>query len=671
MEATLVLREIGVTACYTFRRIARRPGFWLVSILISLAAFGINTPFYSVGIMVSSYMAAWKACQVAQLFLGIYAVIWVAPVVFQDIAGRPREILLSKPCGCASYVAGAFCGATGSLALSGSLAMAGAVAAQTYFAEAPLRPGVFAYFYLVHLIPTLLVFTGFTAAIGLRCRSSAISAVAGLILMPSLAFLPDAVGLPFLGVTGMASDFFAYPHRIAQLVAGLVSYGSLTMWILIRTARVLRPNPGSTRSRLMNATILSSAVLSLTLGAAIDLGLMPGPYTSAPRSALAVREAVAAADVRPRHEIKVEGRVVHAVATPKNAGRLREFVETADDIAEVYTDLFGPLPYDRITIIEGRSLDVNWIASDGWYSYDPRAPGVIVLSKELIASGCRERNGRHSEFAALARVIAEQWWGCALKPKGEGEEWLVRAFGGYSAALALEHLRGKDAAQWWVHERRVSYLSSYHVMKKKDVALLEPAGILYYSYGTKVLDKGTFICYMLDRLVGRDTLVKAMRRYAQEGTSCQGATLAAFVRALETEAQQDLDWFFEQWLRRSELPEYHVRRVECRPANGGYAVSATIENSGATRMPVTVTVVDSRYEALASTRVEIGPGALVTARLLTAGGSPSRVIVDPGREILESRDDPYLWGIDPTNVAELDARTPEADAREGDPSNGA
>src|SRR5262249_22641002 len=63
-----------------------------------------------------------------------------------------------------------------------------------------------------------------------------------------------------------------------------------------------------------------------------------------------------------------------------------------------------------------------------------------------------------------------------------------------------------------------------------------------------------------------------------------------FQRVAELQTGQDLDWFFELWVRSSESVFYRVASKECGAAPGGFDCTVRVERAGAARMPVTVAV---------------------------------------------------------------------------------
>jgi len=61
-----------------------------------------------------------------------------------------------------------------------------------------------------------------------------------------------------------------------------------------------------------------------------------------------------------------------------------------------------------------------------------------------------------------------------------------------------------------------------------------------------------------------------------------------FQRIAEIQTGQDLDWFFEGWVRSSGSVFYRVAGKDCATASGGFDCTVKIERTGAVHMPVSV-----------------------------------------------------------------------------------
>jgi tetratricopeptide (TPR) repeat protein len=91
----------------------------------------------------------------------------------------------------------------------------------------------------------------------------------------------------------------------------------------------------------------------------------------------------------------------------------------------------------------------------------------------------------------------------------------------------------------------------------------------------------------LESVIGRETFAGLYRRCLREYA---GKRLGwrEFQRAAELQSGQDLDWFFEAWVRSGANAFYKAAAQECAPAAGGFDCTVKVESVGEMRMPLTI-----------------------------------------------------------------------------------
>ena len=95
--------------------------------------------------------------------------------------------------------------------------------------------------------------------------------------------------------------------------------------------------------------------------------------------------------------------------------------KTVGDLAgalQIYTDYFGPYPFDSLLVTETPT-------------YTGLAfPGLVLLSFQAFGA-------LHTGEAELFRAheVAHQWWGVAVEFKDYRDQWLSEGFSNYAAAL--------------------------------------------------------------------------------------------------------------------------------------------------------------------------------------------------------------------------------------------
>ena len=99
--------------------------------------------------------------------------------------------------------------------------------------------------------------------------------------------------------------------------------------------------------------------------------------------------------------------------------------------------------------------------------------------------------------------------------------------------------------------------------------------------------KGYCVVSALESVLGEETFERAYKRCLREfGGRCMGAH--EFQAVCEAESGQDLDWFFEQWVRSDRCLSYRIASQDCAGKDGKYVSKIEVKRLGALRMPVPV-----------------------------------------------------------------------------------
>ncbi|MFW6369516.1 MAG: M1 family metallopeptidase, partial [Myxococcota bacterium] len=156
----------------------------------------------------------------------------------------------------------------------------------------------------------------------------------------------------------------------------------------------------------------------------------------------------------------------------------------------------------------------------------------------------------------LAHELSHQWWGAVVWPASSLDLWLVEGMADYSALRALEMLRGEDEAElvWQENLELLMHLmeEGYGSVPGRDVPVRpETTGELQdYVYYLK----GSWVLRRLETLIGRQAMDAALASYFSGAVHATAGT-GDFISAVHESGGQDLEWFWEQWLHGTGLPE--------------------------------------------------------------------------------------------------------------------
>ncbi|MFW5955690.1 MAG: M1 family metallopeptidase [Rhodothermales bacterium] len=169
--------------------------------------------------------------------------------------------------------------------------------------------------------------------------------------------------------------------------------------------------------------------------------------------------------------------------------------------------------------------------------------------------------------------LGHEWWANLVTAPDWSDFWIHEGFCTYMQALYVEHLHGGSAYRQEMNTYRHNINNLQPVAPRQpqsttDMYFVEEGGMsdgdIYY--------KGAWILHTLRFLIGDDAFFESLRRFAYPDDQARRRTDGSQVRFVTTEDYRDLvedisgqqlDWFFDVYLRQPELPELDAER------NGG------------------------------------------------------------------------------------------------------
>lgn len=322
-------------------------------------------------------------------------------------------------------------------------------------------------------------------------------------------------------------------------------------------------------------------------------------------------------------------------------------LKKSKDILDFYSSVFGRYPYSSLTIVE---IPEFFMGGHG-------DQGMIMLYSRAF------RKGLSTDF--LAHEIAHNWWGALVSAKGEhslrsGEGfgifsraekkklqdqkehnlWLLEGFATYSSILYAEHEGGREKMIASLNDVRWEYLNKIeHYPDEPIISAEEEYG--RGAYHAIVYSKGALVLHMLRYVVGDEIFLKIMNTYAQryEGKS---TTIKDFQAICEEVSGRDLDWFFDEWIRKTTLPDYAIEDVRVTKSSSRYEVNFRVLQVGdITKMPVDITL--HTVESDITKKVWVDKASEWVS--FTTESKPVYVEVDKDHWILESDRSNNLYTI--------------------------
>lgn len=329
------------------------------------------------------------------------------------------------------------------------------------------------------------------------------------------------------------------------------------------------------------------------------------------------------------------------------ASRLANVADLAAETVSRYEQLFGPLQARRLAVTQ-----VPGHFGQGW-------PGLVYLpTMVFLPRDQRNRlgfDGRSDALAneiLLAHEIAHQWWGIQVGWKTYRDQWISEGFATYSAALQLASEKdGESKLRELLRQYKTDLLS-----KTSQGVTVESGGPIYLGYRLSnsqnpqgfndiIYKKSCWVLHMLRELMAtgtkkeKETFFTMLRDFAAafqgREASTQDFVLHAekyMTPAMDLERNRRLEWFFDDWVFGTGIPEYQLSVSVKKSAARKFVISGKIRQSGVPadfEMPVPLVARYSRdrIERLGWVVVSEAGGQF----RFTVAEKPERVAIDEDR----------------------------------------
>lgn len=166
-------------------------------------------------------------------------------------------------------------------------------------------------------------------------------------------------------------------------------------------------------------------------------------------------------------------------------------------------------------------------------------------------------------------------------------------------------------------------------------------------------DTEAFICHMLRRQLGDKKFFELVDRYLDlRLKSNQPVSTSTFRKLAEDVCGKPLDWFFNQWMNRTDLPQLQLENVAVRKDQEGWLVQGRLRQKGGTavRLPVELALVSKNSRE----KHKVWIDEMAADFGLRTHIEPQKLIVDPDYEILKIQKMPsrlcWYWDVYPDMI---------------------
>jgi len=343
---------------------------------------------------------------------------------------------------------------------------------------------------------------------------------------------------------------------------------------------------------------------------------------------------------------------------PSPARNVQDVADRAANAIDVFSKWFGPYPFSSLALTQ-----MPGELSQGW-------PGLIFLASGAFLNA-QEQRELHLDpviqalnLQVLVHETAHQWWGDLVVWKSYRDQWLSEGLANYASLLLLEQ---KSPAQFQaiMEKYRRDLLS-----KNRDGEWLRDAGPVtlgqrlvssHFPGGYEAIsyERGTWLFHML-RCMMRDSemavharrapanpdepffraLRKARDRFA--GKSMTTHDLMAIFeeelpRPLWYNNHHNLNWFVDNWVNGTAIPELATRDVHITNKAGATTVSGLILQKNSpdnliTAVPVYASTSGNSMVFLGEVLAD-GPETLFHFNTVE---NVHKIVIDPNQTILSA-----------------------------------
>ncbi len=277
-----------------------------------------------------------------------------------------------------------------------------------------------------------------------------------------------------------------------------------------------------------------------------------------------------------RHYESVTGDVFPVIfwALPENRGKAEILMGQVVDHMRFFEELLGPYPYrhEKYGIAE--------------------APFFGMEHQTIIAYGAGYQDDTvfdtDSGFDDLHHhELSHEWWGNFVTAYDWKDFWIHEGFGTYMQPLYAEHLHGKEQYRYFMkrlYERIENNIPIAPEQSRSTREMFE---------GRDIYMKGAWVLHTLRKLIGDELFFASLREMVYPGgisekgdadtVPARFTNTSEYLSIVERIAERDLDWFFDAYLRYSNLPVLKKKKTD-----GGVLLSWSVPSGREFPMPVEI-----------------------------------------------------------------------------------
>lgn len=221
---------------------------------------------------------------------------------------------------------------------------------------------------------------------------------------------------------------------------------------------------------------------------------------------------------------------------PENLEKAKKTFEQVKTMHACFEKYFGKYPFyrDGYKLIESSHNGMEHqsaVAYGNHYltGYEGYASSNVGLNFDFI----------------IIHESAHEWWGNSITSNDIADMWIHESFGAYAEGLYVEYNWGRQAALEYMNGKKTNINNDKPIIGPYNVNQ-EGAGDMY--------DKGQLVLNTLREVINNDTLWFSILKGLQEKFAYKCINADDVINYVNLRTGQDLNYFFEQYLRYTNFP---------------------------------------------------------------------------------------------------------------------
>jgi hypothetical protein len=297
------------------------------------------------------------------------------------------------------------------------------------------------------------------------------------------------------------------------------------------------------------------------------------------------------------------------------------------NIVRFYSQRFSTYRFRRLSIVE---VD-NWVAGKTVLAI---ASPAFIMVKRFAFTTDDQFNRVES---ILAHEIAHQWWPLTVFMGEDDLPFLSEGLCEHSARW-FNRSAGRESGRDSLGNHPLLRPLLMRILNNEETPLLQKrdprASQTHYL-------KGAYVHHMLGKLMGEVRSEKLYNLFAGRFARRE-SHISDFTALAESLAGRRLDWFFDQWLERTDIPQFRLYNVKTTESDGRWLTGGRIRVVGYQKFSAALKVLAVGSGDNGTDTVFVGTDDAGRYRndvpfSIATGKKPSAVLLDPEDDVLKYR----------------------------------